>query len=293
MAQAQEDGLKRAETLKRLRTGRTFMAADTPAIKTAQSETMGAAWQKFKADTSTPAKAATVASAGKDARLALVVGLIEGVNFAKLIADCKAKNDAKSWFSLLASGMSITSALFDIGTVAAKNMPGMGASSWSYQGLKLWGGLLSGGATFIGGVVDFFEGSKNEKNGYYWLSWLLYGKATIGFGSGALSLAVTFTYSTPLIKRLAVRTVAGTTAEAVGARGAAFIGLRILGMAIGWEITVVLFGLQIIIWWITPDALENWIDHSAFGKKRSTGGYRTAEEQGTKLRESLIEMGLK
>jgi len=165
MAQAQEDGLKRAETLKRLRTGRTFMAADTPAIKTAQSETMGAAWQKFKADTSTPAKAATVASAGKDARLALVVGLIEGVNFAKLIADCKAKNDAKSWFSLLASGMSITSALFDIGTVAAKNMPGMGASSWSYQGLKLWGGLLSGGATFIGGWLIFLKARRTKKMG--------------------------------------------------------------------------------------------------------------------------------
>lgn len=132
LAQAQEDGLKRADTLKRLRTGRTFMAADASPIKTAQSEIMGAAWQKFRGDTGTPEKVAGVASASKDARLALVVGLIEGVNFAKLIADCKTRNDIKSWVSLLASGMSITSALFDIGTVAAKNMPGMGAASWSY-----------------------------------------------------------------------------------------------------------------------------------------------------------------
>lgn len=292
MAQAQGDELKRAETLKRLRIGRTFMAADTPAIRTAQSENMEAAWQKFKADTSTPGKAAAVASANKDARLALVVGLIEGVNFAKLIADCKAKNDAKSWLSLLASGMSITSALFDIATVAAKNMAGIGAASWTYQGLKLWGGLLSGGATLIGGGIDLYEASNNREKGYYLLSNMYLFKGGTGLVATALSLSVTFTYSAPLIKRLVTRAAGGTAVKEVGTRSAAFIGLRILGMAIGWKVTMIIFGMQIIIWWITPDALEDWIDHSAFGRKRSTGGYRTVEEQDRKLRESLIEMGL-
>ncbi|MNL16656.1 hypothetical protein D3C87_1377080 [compost metagenome] len=268
------------------------MAADTPAIRTAQSENMEAAWQKFKADTSTPGKAAAVASANKDARLALVVGLIEGVNFAKLIADCKAKNDAKSWLSLLASGMSITSALFDIATVAAKNMAGIGAASWTYQGLKLWGGLLSGGATLIGGGIDLYEASNNREKGYYLLSNMYLFKGGTGLVATALSLSVTFTYSAPLIKRLVTRAAGGTAVKEVGTRSAAFIGLRILGMAIGWKVTMIIFGMQIIIWWITPDALEDWIDHSAFGRKRSTGGYRTVEEQDRKLRESLIEMGL-
>lgn len=293
VAQAQEDGLKRADTLKRLRTGRTFMAADTPSVRTAQSESVGAAWQKFKADTSTPEKAAAVASATKDARLALVVGLIEGVNFAKLIADCKTKNDVKSWVSLLASGMSITSALFDIGTVAAKNLPGMGAASWTYQGLKLWGGLLSGGATFIGAFLDANDAKKNSNKGNIFLTWLYASKSLGGFVSGGLTLAVAFTYSAPLIGRLTGRAAVGTAVGLAGKRAAAVIGFRILGMAAGSWITFGLFGLQVVIWCVTPNALEDWIDHSAFGSKRGTEGFKSSEEQDKKLSDALLEMGLK
>lgn len=69
------------------------------------------------------------------------------------------------------------------------------------------------------------------------------------------------------------------------------IGLRILGMAAGGWITVGLFGIQVVIWIVTPNAIEDWIDHSAFGKKRSTGGYKTVKEQDEKLLAALVEMG--
>jgi hypothetical protein len=86
--------------------------------------------------------------------------------------------------------------------------------------------------------------------------------------------------------------IAGTAVRAVGARAAAIIGFRILGMAAGGWITVGAFGIQVIIWLVTPNALEDWLDHSAFGVKRKTGGYETTEEQDKKFAEVMVEMGL-
>lgn len=286
IAQAKSEGLLREQTLKRLRTARAFMAADTPEIKNAQAETLRAEWTKFKTGGGTAAGQAI-----KDARLALVVGLIEGVNFAKLLAECKKKNDSKSYLSLLASGMSITSAMLDISATVAKNLPSMGASSWTYQGLKLWGGMLSGGASFIGAWYDGKDAKKNWSTGYGAVA-VLYGfKSFAGVSSGVLTLAVAFTYSAPLIARMTGNVVVGTAVRNVGARVAAFVAMRVLGMAVGGWVTVGAFTIQVIIWWVTPDALEKWIDHSAFGKLRKNGGYHSVDEQDKALRDALVEMG--
>ena len=273
--------------MKRLRTARTFLAADTPPIKSAQAEALAAEWGKFRTGTG-DAKVSAI----KDARLALVVGLIEGMNFSKLMADCKLKGDKKSWWSLLASGMSITSAMFDISATVAKNLPSMGNASWGYQGLKMWGGLLSGGASFIGGTFDLIDAGKSDEQGYTAL-YFLYGlKGLAGLSAGALTLAVAFTYSAPLVARLTASAAVGVVVRDVGEKAAAFIALRIFGMAAGGWMTVGVFGIQVVIWIITPDALEKWIDHSAFGKKREDGGYKTAQEQERTLKEALVEMGL-
>jgi len=285
--QAVQDGVARKKRLQRLHATKGFMKADTPEIRTQQTEELKAAWAKFKASDEVKAPQAI-----KDARLALVVMLIEGVNFSKLLIECRTKNDMKSWVSLLASGMSITSALFDIASVPAKNLTTLGAESWGYQALKGWGGMLSGGASIIGGVLDVIDTRKNLDKGYNYLAGLYAVKAILGGASGVLTFAVTFTYAAPLVARLTGRVAVGAAVEAVGARAAAFIGLRIVGMALGGWITVGLIGIQIIIWWITPNVLQEWIDHSAFGKERGTGGYKTAKEQREKLLNALVEMGL-
>ncbi|CAJ0820925.1 T6SS effector BTH_I2691 family protein [Ralstonia flaminis] len=286
IAQAKSEGVLRQQILKRLSTARAFMAAGTPEIKSAQADELKAEWAKFKTGGS-----AGAGQAVKDARLALVVGLIEGVNFAKLLAECKKKNDTKSYLSLLASGMSITSAMLDISATVAKNLPSMGNSSWTYQGLKMWGGMLSGGASFVGTVIDFRDAGKNWGQGYIGLT-VLYGlKGLSGSVAGSLTLAVTFTYSAPLIARMTGSAVIGTAVRSAGARAAAIIGLRVLGMALGGWITVGSFAIQVIIWWVTPDALEKWVDHSAFGKLRKSDGYKSGDQQDKALLDALVEMG--
>ncbi len=284
--QSASENLLRQQTLRRVSSARTFMAADTPQIRSAQAESLQAAWADFKAhDARAPA-------AIKDARLAVVVALIEGVNFSKLLVECKTKGDMKTALSLLASGMSITSAMFDIATVPIKNLPQMGAETWTYQKLKLWGGVLSGGASLIASYLDFVDGGKNKDKGYFLLAGLYFSKGLLGLASGGLTLAVAFTYSAPLVGRLTGNAALSTAVRAVGTRAATFIGLRILGMAAGGWITLGIFGVQVIIWQVTPNALEEWIDHSAFGKERNNDGYRSSKEQDEKLGAALNEMGL-
>lgn len=61
-------------------------------MRTAQTEALTREWEKFKANGDD-----TTRRALKDSRVAVLVLLIEGSNFAKLIADCHMKGDAKSW----------------------------------------------------------------------------------------------------------------------------------------------------------------------------------------------------
>ena len=160
--QSKAQGLERAQMLERLRSARGLLAADSPHARTIQAQALGDAWSNFKNTHKDGANAI------RDARLAVVVMLIEGLNFQKLLADCTIKNDAKSWWSLAASTMSISSALFDIASVPAKNILGgelrdatgavvknlPGAESWNYQRLKLFGGVLSVAGAVIGVGLD-------------------------------------------------------------------------------------------------------------------------------------------
>ncbi|WP_338440696.1 T6SS effector BTH_I2691 family protein [uncultured Aquabacterium sp.] len=260
VAQAAAEPQSRGHLLRRLAAAETFLAANTADIKTAQAENLRAAWGKFRSgDSKAPA-------AMRDARLAIVVMLIEGLNFQKLLAECKTKGDAKSWWSLAASGMTITSGLYDVASVPAKNL--FGAESWSYQKIKLFGGMLSAGATAIGVYLDVKEVGKNAELGRRGLRNLYQFKAVLGTANLGLIAAASFTYSAPLIGRLTGSPIAAGAARAVGARAAAIIGARILFMSAGLWLTVGTFAIQVFIWVFTDDDLQYWFEHCAFGKER-------------------------
>ncbi|MEO6856153.1 MAG: T6SS effector BTH_I2691 family protein, partial [Rhodoferax sp.] len=283
--QARTQGIERTKTLARLRTARTFLAADTPAIKTAQTESLGHAWENFKNTHKDGANAV------RDARLAVVVMLIEGVNFQKLLADCSMKNDAKSWWSLAASSITISSALFDIASVPAKNV--LGSESWSYQRLKLFGGVLSAGATAIGVGLDVLDAGKSLKKDQIAMFLLFSTKAVLGGIGAGLTVATTFTYAAPLIERLTGRVAAGVAVRAISGAAAEIIATRILFMAAGTWITVGVFGIQVFIWIISDDKLQEWCSLCVFGTKRTApDAYKSAKQQQEKLQYALVEVGL-
>lgn len=284
VAQAENEELVRSQQLERLRRAKPFMAANTPAIRTAQSEALGKAWEQFKV------KNSGGASAIKDARLALLVMLIEGVNFQKLIADCLMKNDPKSWWSLTASAFAVSSNLFDIGSASAKAI--FGAESWSYQRIKFAGGVLGSTATAIGAVLDVRDAAKFFGRDDYTLAVAYMSKGAFGATNAGLTVASAFTYAAPLIGRLTGNAALGTGARVIGARAAAVIGMRILFMSAGVWITVAIFGIQVLIWVISDDALEEWCLLCAFGKNRtSRDGFISTQVQTSALEKALLEIG--
>lgn len=282
VTQAANDPAARGQLVQRLRTAQTFLAADTPEIKTAQAENLRAAWSKFK---QTHSKAP---QAIKDARLAVVVMLIEGLNFQKLLAECALKNDAKSWFGLAASGMTIASGLYDVASVPAKNL--FGAESWSYQKIKLFGGLLSAGASLIGAWVDFGASEKEREKGNDLLRKLYLAKTGLGITSALFGVAVTFTYAAPLIGRLTGQAVYAGAARAVGAAAARLVAVRILCMSFGAWITVGSFSIQVLIWIFTDDDLQDWCERCAFGETPDKSW--TPKKQFEELQTALKAVGV-
>jgi hypothetical protein len=285
-AQAKHEGWTRRQKRERLKKAKVFLALDSPEIRSEQSQALNKAWGDFNK------KNAGAAGSMKDARLAVVVMLIEGVNFSKLIADCSMKGDAKSWWSLVASGITITSTLYDIATVPAKAL--YGAESWTFQRLKLAGGVLGSAASAITAILDFNDAHKFWSKGNTPLAVACLAKGALGMVNAGLSVAVTFTYAAPLIGRLTGRVALGEAMHIVGTRAAAIIGARILCMAAGAWMTIAIFSIQIIIWVMIDDDLEDWCARCVFGlKKKSTDGYRSVRHQEEALQKALVEIGLR
>lgn len=284
--QAKHEGLARQQTLARLQTAKAFLALDTAEIRTVQSTALSDGWEHFRK------KNAGAVNSLKDARLAAVVMLIEGVNFSKLIADCAIKGDAKSWWSLAASGITISSLLFDVATVPVKAV--LGVESWSYQRLKLAGGTLGSAASVITGVLDIRDAYKFSDQGKTLLMLACAFKGGLGLASGALTVAATFTYSAPLIGRLTGRAALVSATNLIGTRAAAIIGARILFMSVGAWVTVAIFTVQIFIWVMTEDALEDWCALCVFGSRnKDPDGYRSVSNQETALQKALVSIGLR
>ena len=275
IAQAKSEGLTRTQILQRVHTAKAFMNV-APAVA-GQADDLSRAWSNFKVKhTDGPINI-------KDARLAVVVMVIEGLNFSKLLA--QSKGDARSRAMITASGMSIASALFDIASVPAKSL--FGSEAWNYQRLKLMGGVLGGFASGIGAFFDVQDADKEFTKKNITLGVLYSMKALIGGAGAAMTLASTFTYAAPLIQRLTGRVAVGAAARVVGGRAAAMVATRILFMSAGAWITVGVVVIQLLIWAFSDDDLQDWCEACAFGTSKE---YKDAEQQFQALEKALLEV---
>jgi hypothetical protein len=141
------------------------------------------------------------------------------------------------------------------------------------QSWKLVGGGLSSFGTFISTWTDgekgfdAFEKCQIDAIGIY------AAKAVIGGAAGMATLIDATSTAAPLLKKLAKRYGTVVVIEAVETatkRVIALAALRIVGMLTGWEATIVLFGLQTMADWLTPNALESWCSRCAFGTGQET-----------------------
>lgn len=225
-------------------------------------------------------KADTARLAIKDARLAVIVGLVETGNLAKLLAwdvGYSGKRNPKTAALVLASGMSIASAVADVGATVAKSV--FSGDAWSYQRLKLTGGALSCGATLIGAVLDFADSYKEFDKDRALFGTLYFAKGTLGLLSIAATGFTTFTYAAPLVQRMTGGAAKGRVLTVVGEKAASIVARRILCMSLGGWITALIFGVQILILVLDDDALQKWCERSAFGTNFKNDPYPDGERQ--------------
>jgi hypothetical protein len=164
-----------------------------------------------------------------------------------------------------------------------------GAASWSLQRLKLAGGLLSVTATGIGVIWDGVSAVDNQERHRRLLASLYLAKAGLGIVSTGFTLATTFTHAAPLLGKAWKGEALQGAAETVGARASAMIGARILFMSVSAWLSVITFGIQIIIW-IQPDDLQIWCERCAFGKSREKTW--TPKQQYDELEKALKAIGI-
>lgn len=65
---------------------------------------------------------------------------------------------------------------------------------------------------------------------------------------------------------------------------------RVLLRAAGWQVTVALLVIEGLVWYFTPNAMEKWLDKTAFGDKRVFDSIDVQQEE---FDEMLQEMGFR
>lgn len=224
----------------------------------------------------------------KDSRLTLAVMLVEMFYLKKLIKD--SEGDAVTRTRIGLSAASLTAGAFDIWSLAHKAI--WSNDDMTYQKLKLYGGALSGIASFIGGAMDLYKGGKKWEPGHYTVASLYILKGFTGMAAGAMTGLTAFTYSARYIEtaggKKAVRmvTVEGVTrAAAVG--GKEVVIRRVAFMSAGLWLTLIMIALEVVIIYFDDNDMEKWFDKCAFGKKSAKDGYKDMLEQTKAIRAAV------
>ncbi len=213
-----------------------------------------------------------------------LTGVLEMVNFIHLAT--KVGKDTRDYATLLASGMSLLAVYTSVHETVAKEFFGEG--SVSAIRMKAAGSVLAGAGSFIGAAYSLSDAE--QANAYPNKMALVahLAKALTLATVGSSQFLTALAYSSPVIERsigrnsltLGLRGLrAGLEAAAteggnvVASQAMKRVGVWMLRLA-GWEVALVLLGIEIFVWAISPNDLETWCMTNAFGNKgnKALGG---------------------
>ena len=251
--QAKQEGLARADIVRRLATAKNFVGADVT-LKSDKYAALEKKWMEVKGDdTKGP-------TALKENRLSLLVAILEVVNLVKIAWEFK--DDKKTFGELCAAICSTTAAILDIGANAAKHLVGDKVSI-TFQYLKVYGGILSTVVGYYSAVKELENVDKNIDRDNYGLASLYALKFTSQFIASTFGLLSSLSYAAPLMENSSRKIIQWT--------GTRLLYYRLFSMT--WAVRFNMAGLAItlIIWFVTPDALKEWCRKCPFGKEKENG----------------------
>ena len=284
-AQAKYEGVSRARMIQRINTTKTFIAQELTAERKALNQTWSAL--KNNADKLDTKGAFSVA---KEARLGLVVAVLEGVNLWKISQGVT--QDPKVQLQLLAAKMALSAAMLD---VVASGIKGLASdTALSFQVLKVAGGALSGGASGIGGWMDAKDASKQWEKEKYRIA-IFYGfRAGFQFASGVTSILAGLSYADPLLKKLSAHYAKNAALGAALRIGSAstgwLLGARAGIMLFGLGFSIATLAISAAIWHFSDNELQNWCEESAFGIQPKDKRFPSPKAQMESFDKALLDV---
>ncbi len=210
-------------------------------------------------------------------RLSSLTGILELLNFVNLLL--KADKQARDYGSLVASGAALVSVYASVSEKVGSEF--YGSTSRSMGRMKAIGGWAGGFATTVSVYYEmgiFFASAKNNNMSMMVLSGL---KVVVGAMVAASQFLTALIFSAPIIEKATGKrglilwldsAKAGLQAAAAkeGAEVLAKASMKRMGIWIlrlgGWEVTVVLVALDVVIYLVDSDALEKWCQSNVFGR---------------------------
>ncbi|QBG96095.1 hypothetical protein EYC55_12395 [Xanthomonas oryzae] len=216
-------------------------------------------------------------------RLGALTGVLELVNFINLLS--KADKQARDYGSLVASGAALVSVCSSMAEKVGKEF--FGEASRSVAKMKAIGGWLGGFGTYIGVYYDAGDVVRFASRENYGLALLSLTKSGAGFAVGSVQFLTALAYSSPVLEKAlgrrgiviwldslkaGLQAAAAKDAEHFLAKSSMKkIGVWMLRLG-GWEVTIALLSIDVLIYVVEPDALEKWCESNSLGKT-SEGGW--------------------
>jgi hypothetical protein len=283
-AQAKHEGVSRARLIQRINTSKAFVQADV----STERKLLNQRWAALKSSADVPDARTGALSGVKETRLAVIVAILEGVNLWKISKSVS--NDPKIQFQLRAAQMATAAACLDIAASAIKGASALKDVAMSYQVLKVSGGVLSGGASFVGSYLDWGERQEQRAKANYAVARLYAFRSVSQFLSGSLTILIGVSYTAPLLKQLSQRFAASFILRAGSSVAGWALGARAALMLGGIWVSVATLAISAAIWYFSDDALQDWCDQSAFGKVPQAKRFADATAQMKLLGSALAEV---
>ncbi|AXM21530.1 hypothetical protein BRM88_14890 [Xanthomonas oryzae pv. oryzae] len=210
-------------------------------------------------------------------RLASLTGVLELVNFINLLS--KADKQARDYGSLVASGVSLLSVYTSMAEKVSKEF--FGDASRSMSRMKAIGGWLGGFGTYVGVYYDAGDLFLNLDKKDYGAAFIYFTKSLSGVAVGGAQFLTALAYSAPVFEKAigrrgviiwldslkaGLQAAAAKEGEEVLAKATMKrIGIGVLRIG-GWQVTVALVVMDVLIYALEPDALEKWCESNWFGK---------------------------
>jgi hypothetical protein len=281
-AQARLEPVSRARMITRINFTKALVTTEV----TAERAALNSRWAALKP--TADAAGAKGFSAIKEARLGVVVAILEAVNLWKLSE--QVTSDPKVQLQLRAAQMATSAACLDVMASAIKGLSGLGDKAISFQLLKVTGGVLSAGASFIGGTLDFKDVWKHGAGGEYGLASLYLARGISQYVTGAVGLAVTLSYAAPLLEKAAIRYAGNIVVQGLSRAALWALAARAGLMLVGLGFSVATLAISVAIWYFSDDALQDWCEESAFGRKSKDKRFASSDAQMKAYGAALLEV---